>query len=120
MDVGPTLVELAGGKIEYEQFGVSLCGVLTGDTAQPREYVLSELSGEIMYMDNEWKAAVNAEGDIYLLFDRKNDPDEQNNLAASTQVRELTNTLREKMLKAIMQTQCHTPYVVQQHKAFMP
>ena len=120
MDVGPTLVELAGGKIEYEQFGVSLCGVLTGDTAQPREYVLSELSGEIMYMDNEWKAAVNADGDIYLLFDRKNDPDEQNNLAASAEVRELTNTLREKMLKAIMQTQCHTPYVVQQHKAFMP
>ncbi|MBQ9080423.1 MAG: sulfatase-like hydrolase/transferase [Clostridia bacterium] len=119
MDVGPTLVELAGGKIEYEQFGKSLCGVLDGSEAQPRDYVLSELSGEIMYMDNEWKIVVNAEGDVYMLFDRVNDKNEQNNLAASAEAQEITHRLREKMLKAIMQTQCHTPAVVQQHKAFM-
>lgn len=119
MDVGPTLVELAGGKIEYEQCGVSLCGVLDGQDDKPREYVLSELSGEIMYMDDEWKIAVNENGDVYLLFDRRNDPREQNNLAAFEDAKDITNALREKMFKAIMQNQCRIPSVVQQHKAFM-
>lgn len=115
MDVGPTLVELAGGSIDYEQYGVSLKGVLEGREQTPREWVLSELSGEIMYMDDSWKMAVNAEGEVYLLFDRKNDPDEQYNLAASKGTDELTASLRDKMLRAIAKSQFHAPSVVQLH-----
>ena len=101
IDVGPTLIELCGGSIDYPQCGKSLCPVLDGSCEKPREYVLSELSGEIMYMDEEWKALVNDHGEIYMLFDRKNDKEEQLNLAASEQARETENMLREKIMKAI-------------------
>jgi len=33
-----------------------------------------------MYMDKEWKLAVTAAAEPYLLFDRKNDPAESRNL----------------------------------------
>ncbi len=101
IDVGPTVVELCGGKIDYPQCGVSLCETLEGGAAAPREYVLSELSGEIMYMDADWKAAINRSGEIYLLFDRKNDPEEQLNLAASEGARETENLIRAKLLRAL-------------------
>ena len=101
IDVGPTLIELCGGSIDYPQCGRSLCGVLDGSCEKPRDYVLSELSGEIMYMDEEWKALVNVHGEIYMLFDRKNDPEEQFNLAASDAARETENMLRAKIMKAI-------------------
>ena len=111
LDVGPTLVELAGGKLDYPQFGKSLCGILNGTEQSVREGVISEYQGEILYMDQDWKMAVNAAGQVYLLFDRKNDPNEQHNLAGSPQVRDLTASLREKMMCALAQTQClaHAP-----------
>lgn len=40
-------------------------------------------------------------------------------MIASEDAGEITNALREKMLKAIMQNQCRIPSVVQQHKAFV-
>ena len=101
IDVGPTLVELCGGSIDYPQCGKSLCGVLDGSCEKPRDYVLSELSGEIMYMDEEYKVFVNNKGEIYMLFDRKNDKEEQYNLAASAEARETENMLRAKIMKAL-------------------
>ena len=83
------------------QCGKSLCGVLDGSCEKPRDYVLSELSGEIMYMDEEYKVFVNNKGEIYMLFDRKNDKEEQYNLAASDEARETENALRAKIMKAI-------------------
>ncbi|MCR4683358.1 MAG: sulfatase-like hydrolase/transferase [Clostridiales bacterium] len=101
IDVGPTLVDLCGGAVDYPQCGLSLRGVIEGTCEKPRDYVLSELMGEIMYMDEEWKAAVNTHGEIYLLFDRKNDPEEQLNLAASEEARDTENMLRAKIIKAV-------------------
>ena len=101
IDVGPTLIELCGGKIEYRQCGKSLCGVLDGSEEKPREYVLSELGGEIMYMDEEYKVFVNDKGEIYMLFDRKNDKEEQYNLAGADEAVEIENMLRKKVMKAI-------------------
>ena len=75
--------------------------MLDGSCEKPRDYVLSELSGEIMYMDEEWKALVNTHGEIYMLFDRKNDKEEQFNLAASDAARETENMLRAKIMKAL-------------------
>ena len=40
-------------------------------------------------------------------------------MIASEDAGEITNALREKMLKAIMQNQCRILSVVQQHKAFV-
>jgi choline-sulfatase len=101
IDVGPTLIELCGGKIEYSQSGKSLCGVLDGSVEKPRDYVLSELSGEIMYMDEEYKVFLNNKGEIYMLFDRKKDKGEQYNLAASAEAVEIENEIRKKLISAI-------------------
>jgi choline-sulfatase len=101
IDVGPTLIELCGGAIEYSQSGKSLCGVLDGSVEKPRDYVLSELSGEIMYMDEEYKVFLNNKGEIYMLFDRKKDKGEQYNLAASAEAVEIENEIRKKLISAI-------------------
>jgi choline-sulfatase len=113
IDVGPTLIELCGGTIDYPQCGKSLCGVLDGTTPKPRDYVLSELSGEVMYMDEDYKALVNTRGEIYMLFDRKNDKEEQYNLAASEEAREIENSLRAKIMKAIAENVIIPSTVVQ-------
>ncbi len=109
IDVGPTLVELAGGKLEYEQYGRSLCGVIDKSAKKHREYILSEYKGEIMYMNEEWKVVFNAKGQIYLLFDRKNDPNEQKNLAAVPEMKAISAELRKKAMKAWAENQCMNP-----------
>ena len=75
IDIGPTLVELAGGELEHRQFGKSLCPVLTQPEATHREFAISEIEGEIMLLNQEWKIALNAKGEVYLLFDVQNDPE---------------------------------------------
>jgi choline-sulfatase len=117
IDVGPTLVELCGGEIDYPQCGKSLCGVLDGSCEKPRDYVLSELSGEIMYMDEDHKVFVNRKGEIYMLFDRKNDKEEQYNLAASEEAAEIENELRKKVMKAIAENIVIPSTVVQTNTA---
>jgi arylsulfatase A-like enzyme len=113
MDVGPTLVELSGGKLDYIQFGRSLCPILQGETDRVREYVLSEYLGEIMYMDDQWKMVINCHGQVYLLFDRVNDPLEQRNLAGAPEFAEVAAVLREKMMLALAENRCLKPSVLQ-------
>ena len=117
IDVGPTLIELCGGTIDYPQCGKSLCGVLDGVEEKPRDYVLSELSGEFMYMDENYKALFNTKGDIYMLFDRKNDRDEQYNLAASEGAIDIENDIRKKLLAAIAENIIIPSTTVQTAKA---
>lgn len=113
LDVGPTLTELAGKKLDYEQFGKSLCRIIDGTETDVRDYVLSEYYGEIMYMDHEWKIVTNNKGEVYMLFDMVNDPDEQRNLAAAPEAAKITAVLREKMMRAIAENQCLQPVVTQ-------
>ena len=120
LDVGPTLTELAGKKLDYEQFGKSLCGILDGTETDARDYVLSEYFGEIMYKDHDWKIVTNNKGEVYLLFDLKNDPGEQRNLAASPEGEEITAILREKMMMALAENQCLKPVVNQLHMEPIP
>lgn len=117
IDVGPTLIELCGGEIDYPQCGKSLCGVLNGVEEKPRDYVLSELSGEFMYMDENYKALVNTKGEIYMLFDRKNDKDEQYNLAAAKVAVDIENDIRKKLLTAIAENIIIPSTTVQTAKA---
>ena len=105
-DIGPTLVELAGGEIDYEQFGRSLVPVL-GDpenTTHRRE-AISELDGEIMLLNQEWKIALNRDGQAYLLFDVKEDPCEIDNLAGRSQMRQVETELRLRVLERLMRSQ---------------
>ena len=105
IDIGPTLVEYAGGEMQHRQFGKSLRPVLDDPTSTHRDYAISELSGEIMLLNQEWKIALNQEGECYLLFDVKNDPDEINNLAGLPEMKELETELRLQVLEHLFNTQ---------------
>ena len=104
-DIGPTLVELAGGKVDYPQFGRSLCPLLEDPNQKHRQEAISELKGEVMLLDEEWKAVLNAEGEIYMLFDVINDPDEIENLASLPKMRQVETSLRLRLLERLMQSQ---------------
>ena len=109
IDIGPTLVELAGGELEYRQFGESLCPVLTQPEATHRDFAISEIENEIMLLNQEWKAALNANGEVYLLFDVQNDPNETQNLAGRPEVADVETALRLQILERVMQTQLRKP-----------
>ena len=91
--------------------------MLNGVEEKPRDYVISELSGEFMYMDENYKALVNTKGEIYMLFDRKNDKDEQYNLAASEGAVDIENDIRKKLLTAIAENIIIPSTTVQTAKA---
>lgn len=110
IDIGPTLVELAGGELAHRQFGKSLCRVLADTEATHRDFAISEIQGEIMLLNREWKAAVNADGEVYLLFDVQNDPDETHNLAGKPEVADVETALRLQILERLVQTQLKEPF----------
>lgn len=105
LDVGPTLVELAGGTIAYRQFGRSLVQTLDHSESLHREDALSEVHGEVMLQTREWKIVLNANGDPYLLYNRVDDPDEQINLAADSACREIVQTLKSTILSRLLASQ---------------
>ena len=110
IDIGPTLVESAGGELEHRQFGKSLCPVLTNPEGTHRDSAISEIDGEIMLLNREWKAALNTDGEIYLLFDVQNDPNETDNLAGKPEVADIETVLRLQILERLMQTQLKKPF----------
>ena len=105
VDLGPTLVELAGGALEYLQFGKSLTGALDG--GPHREDALSEIEGEFMLMNDEWKIALNSEGETCMLFNRNNDPNEEHNLAGLSEHRGVADAMRLRILERIAQSQAY-------------
>ena len=110
IDIGPTLVELAGGELQHRQFGKSLCPVLTQPELGHRDFAISEIQGEIMLLNREWKAALNTDGEIYLLFDVQNDPNETKNLAGKPEVADIETALRLQILERLVQTQLNKPF----------
>ena len=110
IDIGPTLVESAGGELAHRQFGKSLCPVLTNPEVTHRDFAISEIDGEIMLLNREWKAALNTDGETYLLFNVQNDPNETNNLAGEPEVADIETALRLQILERLMQTQLEKPF----------
>ena len=110
IDIGPTLVESIGSELEHRQFGKSLCPVLADPEVTHRDFAISEIQGEIMLLNQEWKAAINADGEVYLLFDVLNDPDEIDNLAGKPEVSDVETALRLQILERLMQTQLEKPF----------
>jgi len=102
-DIGPTLLELIEGNTNYRHFAKSLCGTLEGDNH--REDGLSEIVGEFMLINNDWKIALNQQGNTYLLFNRKNDPDELENLAGDRSYQSTEMQLRHRILERVIQSQ---------------
>jgi choline-sulfatase len=105
IDVGPTIVELAGGVLGHQQFGRSLGPSLRDPARALRADVLSELLGEVMLTDGRWKVALNPDGDAYLLFDLAADPAETHNLAGRPEHAGVETELRLAVLRRLCQTQ---------------
>jgi arylsulfatase len=104
MDMGATLVELAGAEAVEGSFARSLVPLLDDPGATHRDCALSEWNGEVMLATPEWKMALNTNGEIYLLFDLVNDPDETRNLAALPEVAGVEQDLRRLALERLVQT----------------
>lgn len=111
LDVGPTLVEAAGGRVDWTQFGHSLLGHAEKRAQEPRTCILSELQGERMYLDGTWKMVVNALGESYLLFNVEDDPMEQLNVAGCPEYREVENRLKVRLLEEICRTTAVKPQI---------
>ncbi len=105
IDIGPTLVELAGGSVDYHQYGRALVASLSDSNTEHRTEAISELDGEIMLLNQEWKMAINSDGEPYLLFDVQNDPDEVNNLVVDMESQKIVSQLRLRILERLMNTQ---------------
>ena len=108
IDIGPTLVELAGGKVKHRQFGKSLTPVLEDTDMAHRDFAISEISREIMLLNQEWKVALNREGVPYLLFNVHDDPDETNNLAGIPKMKIIEEKLTKQISEYLKQTQTNT------------
>ena len=83
--------------------------MLTAPETTHRDFAISEIEGEIMLLNREWKAALNTNGEVYLLFDVQNDPNETQNLAGRPEVADIETALRLKILERVMQTQLKKP-----------
>ncbi len=105
IDIGPTLVELVGGEMQHRQFGKSLCPVLDDTETTHREFAISEISREIMLLNQEWKVAINREKEPYLLFNVQDDPDEVNNLAGLPKMQQVEKQLTQQISEYLLQTQ---------------
>ncbi len=108
-DIGPTLVELAGGELKHRQFGKSLCPVLVQPASMHRDFAISEIEGEIMLLNRQWKIALNANGEAYLLFDVQNDAEETQNLAGRPEIADVETELRLQILERLIETQLRHP-----------
>jgi arylsulfatase A-like enzyme len=104
MDLGATLVQLAGGRAVTGSRARSLVGVLRDPTRSHRRVALSELRREEMVATAERKLAVNRGGEPYLLYDLAADPDETRNLAALPDYREIEHDLQQRLRRTIATT----------------
>lgn len=105
IDAGATLAEAAGAPLTHTQFGRSLLPMVADPGASHRDAAFCEHQGEVMLFDERWKAAVNREGEIYLLFDRDADPQEQDNLAGTGRADDVEEAMRRRILAHLMRTQ---------------
>ena len=110
VDLGPTVIELSGGEIDYPQQGVALTSGFDGGVPHGREHGLSEFSGEIMLATAEYKSALNRKGEMYLLFDREQDPEESNNLAGVSAYADVEHEMRQLTLERVASTQLSEPW----------
>ena len=109
-DVGPTVVDLAGGEIEYRQFGHSLKPTFDGTSNGTRHDAISEFRGEFMYTDGHWKMALNRLGEAYLLFNLDEDPREETNLAGAADYQYIRSELSMRLVERISRSQLKEPW----------
>ncbi len=108
IDVFPTLLEAAGCEPSHRCLGRSLWTVIHNPEAKPRDYQLSEIdNGErhIMIRSLQYKYVIDEQARGFMLYDLKNDPEEQNNLIADGTAASVEGELRQTLLKRIVEAQ---------------
>ena len=101
MDVGATLVEVAGGSPVDGSLARSLLPVVEDPCGPHREVALSELRREAMVATADWKLAVNRRGEVYMLYDLDADPSETRNLAGLREYEEVTERLMRDLRRRV-------------------
>jgi arylsulfatase A-like enzyme len=101
MDVGATLVEVAGGRAVRDSHAQSLTPLLTDPEQSHREVALSELRRETMVANADWKIALNKQREVYLLYDLRDDPLETHNLASLPEYADVEREMREHLLETV-------------------
>ena len=126
IDILPTLLELVGCEEPTGVQGVSYAKYLKGRGDYTRTSALSENDDDFARFrirtltTDRWMLNYYAKTEYVELFDLKNDPGEQRNLAASPEGEEITAILREKMMMALAENQCLKPVVNQLHMEPIP
>jgi arylsulfatase len=118
MDLGPTILDLAGVEVPEYFEAVSMIPAIEGRSTEGRTYVYAEhgkdmiLDGtELMTMirSDSWKLVQFIDDDFGQLFDLSNDPEEKNNLwneaSAVRKKNELLLALQKWYMKSHYQTQ---------------
>ncbi len=116
IDLPPTLLKIAGIETPDEMDGVSLNGLVKGDTENWQDNVfiqISESQNGRCIRTNRWKYSVKTPGSkggsymsskIYteeFLYDLENDPHELSNLVLDDKLKETRKDLSRKLLKRI-------------------
>jgi arylsulfatase A-like enzyme len=109
IDIFPTILEAVRAEPSRRCLGRSLRPVLRNPELEHRSCVLSEVfhagSRNIMLRTRRNKYALDDKGRGFMLYDLRNDPNEQNNLIGQKEALNLEQTLRELLLKQLLKTQ---------------
>ena len=70
-----------------------------------REFTLSEIHGEVCYMDSKWKMMLNKECVPYILIDLENDPLEEINIIQQPGIENIKCTIMGKIMCRLLETQ---------------
>lgn len=109
VDLGPTVLELAGGELEYRQFGQSLVSMWEAETPQPRT-AMSQINGEFMITDGEYKLMINREGVPYYLLSQTPGEFESHNLVNGGAPHDAIGSLRTQLVERIAKSQLQEPW----------
>ncbi len=117
MDIGPTILELAGVPIPSSMEAISLGPALRGEAWEGRPYVFAEHGRDgilretefmTMVRSRDWKLVHFLDAPEGQLFDLAHDPDEQHNLwdepTADEKRRDLLGVLREWRIRSAYHT----------------
>ena len=117
MDLGPTILELAGCEWDSSMEAVSMAPALQGEEWEGRDFVYAEQARDgiltdcefmTMVRDHQWKLVHFLDEDEGQLFDLVNDPDELKNLwdapSSAGQKQRMLTELREWRIRSGVQT----------------
>jgi choline-sulfatase len=101
MDLGASLVDLAGARQIPGSRAQSIVPLLDDPSRPHRQVALSEFRREIMVATADWKLAVNRRDEVYLLHDLQADPSEVRNVAGLPDYEEIERELRQRLEETV-------------------